>query len=582
MSTELGIRTSTTAIFRRFLAYYALTYVLLIGLMGYVVDRSAREALIEGVEANLEATAAVAQIDIPPEAGALADWAADVFAATGFRATLIAEDGMVLAESHSDPRVMENHSNRPEVKAALSGEVGVARRISSSTGFEQLYLALPPTDEGHIVRLSTPVRVVEETLGELRETITVIAVAAGLIGVGAVAWIARITARPITSLTQQTQAIAAGDLAITPKRSRIREFDQLGLALSEVAAEQTRRLAEASQASETLKTVLGAIPQGTLLVGSDDSIEYANRASRDLLGETPDDLSGLVPLAFQRGVREALRTGERTVTDADHGHPFRRLRALATPLPDEDRILVVVVDITEGERIDAVRRDFAANASHELKTPVATVLAAVEALQTAHELGDEDVSRFANQIATSARRLESLVTDLLDLSRLELTPVEATPVRLDLIAGDEVKRVRSADPDKEVSLDVSGSLVAMADHRDLSIAVRNLLDNAIRHTDSGDVIDVSLRSEGRFAVLTVTDGGDGIPGRDLGRIFERFYRVDSARSRDRGGTGLGLSIVKHVAERHSGSVEVESQLGVGSTFRLRIPLADEGSSRDRS
>ena len=563
---------------RRYLIYYAVTYISLIALMGYFVDRSAREALIEGVEANLQTTAAVAATELPDEVELLAGWAEKVFEASGFRATLILTDGVVVAESHSDPSVMENHIDRPEVQTALSGSIGIARRVSASTGFEQLYVALPPNDAGQLVRLSTPVRVVEESLGSLRRSIVAIAIAAGLIGVLAVAWIARRTAKPIAGLTEQSRALAEGDLDVTPQRSSIRELDQLGLAISDVALEQKERLSEVHEASETLKVVLGAIPQGTVLVGPDDRILYANPSSSGLLGPLPDQLSALVPLQFQSAVRLAREDGAPVSVDVDHGRQRLRLRGTATPFAEDDRVLLIVVDITERERTDEVKRDFAANASHELKTPVATIVAAAEALQIAMANDDESAAGFADQIEASALQLSRLVSDLLDLSRVESQTPEPVPVRFDLVVRDEVLRAKEKVPGKIIQEAIGDGLLAMASHRDLAIATRNLLDNALRHTEPAEAITVSLSTEDGEAVLTVSDEGEGIPSRDLERVFERFYRVDSARARSTGGTGLGLAIVKHVAESHRGTVEVESELGVGSTFRLRIPLADEGSS----
>jgi two-component system sensor histidine kinase SenX3 len=287
-------------------------------------------------------------------------------------------------------------------------------------------------------------------------------------------------------------------------------------------------------------------------------------------------LSGLVPFSFQTAVVECRELRSQVSADAEHGKPVRVLRAIATPFAEDQRVLLVVADVTERERAASVRRDFVANASHELKTPVSAVVASAEALQIAVERGDGSVPRFAGQIEASARQLDRLVTDLLDLSRLERDRPELDPLSLDHLVREELGRVRPMSEEREVSLNLHSSPVRVAgSRRDLAIAVHNLLDNALRHTPPGGSIDVELAAVGGDAVLRVVDTGDGIPTRDLERVFERFYRVDSARARATGGTGLGLAIVKHVVESHGGSVGVESELGLGSSFTVRLPLLEE-------
>jgi two-component system sensor histidine kinase SenX3 len=238
-----------------------------------------------------------------------------------------------------------------------------------------------------------------------------------------------------------------------------------------------------------------------------------------------------------------------------------------------------LADVTERERAASVRRDFVANASHELKTPVSSIIASSEALQLAVRRGDVSAADFARQIEDSAIQLDRLVADLLDLSRLERDEPEVEPLSLGHLVREEVERVRSRAEEAgvELTLDLTDVEVA-GSRRDLAIAIRNLLDNAIRHTPSGGKIGAELEVMGEEAVLRIEDTGEGIPTRDVERVFERFYRVDNARSRATGGTGLGLAIVKHVVESHGGIVGVESELGAGSTFTVRLPVLDEQTS----
>ena len=568
-------RTGTTRLATRFLLYYALTYLVLIGFMGFVVERSTREALIDDVVENLELSAKLASQSLPNDPAGYQGWARGVFEAASLRTTLIGADGVVQADSHSDPAIMESHSDRPEVLEALRGEVGSARRVSSSTGFEQLYLALPPED-GLIVRVSVPIRVIDSELSAVRSSILLAVLIVGVIGVVVVALVARRTTLPISELTQQSRELASGRLDVSTRRSSVLELDQLGVAISSIAETLGSRLSEAEQTRATMETVLGTIPQGTILVGEEDEIAYANEAANQMLGAIPESLSGLAPLQMQSVVREARASGTAQTRLFADGNPTRQIRGTATPFTNDARVLVIAVDTTDSERTDSIRRDFVANASHELKTPVATIIASSEALQIALSRDDESAMVFAGRIEESARQLNRLVTDLLDLSRLEREAPELAPTRLDLIAKDEMERVRRRAEERGLSLALETDQVTVrANHRDLSIAIRNLLDNAIRYTGDDGSVRVVVGVEAGEAVVEVSDTGEGIPTRDRDRVFERFYRVDSARSRDTGGTGLGLSIVKHVAESHGGSVQVESELGVGSTFVVRLPLTDE-------
>jgi len=569
---------TTTKLSSRFLVYYAVSYLVLIGLMALVADRATRSALIEDVDENLVVSARIAAESLPDDADEYQAWAQRIFAASGMRTTLIATDGVVLADSHSDPTVMENHLERPEVQIALTGEVGEDQRVSDSTGFEQRYVALPPVD-GLIVRTSLPTRVVDDRLSDVRTTILVAAAALGLVGILVVAVLARRLTQPIGELTAQALAVSEGQSEISPRRSRVWELDQLGLAISTLADRVGSRLADAEQTTATLEVVLGALSQGTILFDGANRVVYANPSAYSILGAVPDELAGLAPLQFQNAVRDARDNREQEVRELDHGTPTRRLRAVATPFTGDDRVLLLVVDITERERTDSIRRDFVANASHELKTPVSTIIASSEALQIALERRDDSASGFATRIEHSARQLDRLVADLLDLSRLEKDQPELAPLRIDHLVRDEVERIRADAEAKGLSVELTlEAVTAMANHRDIAIGTRNLLDNAVRYTPEGGSLTVVVSRDGREAVISVTDTGEGIPTRDTERVFERFYRVDSARSRATGGTGLGLSIVKHVAESHGGSVSVESELGVGSTFTIRLPIDEEGEA----
>jgi two-component system phosphate regulon sensor histidine kinase PhoR len=567
--------TGKTPLTRHFLLNFALVYVVLIGAMGWFVSRSVEDAFTERLFDDLETSARIAEQGMPSDPAELGAWVEALAPASGYRFTIIDRTGLVLADSHGNAAEMENHASRSEMAAAIAGQTGRATRLSESTGFDQLYLAIPARSD-MVLRLSVAANDLAASTWPYRSSIILIAVIVGLVGLAAIAWMARRMSAPITRLTGQTLALAAGEADQAPSPSGIREIDHLAAAIGRLDAGTRARLLAAEGASATLEVVLGALPQGTLLFDDDDSVVYANPSAYELLGAVPDTLAGLVPFTLQTLVGECRRLRAPVSGDAEHGKPVRVLRGIATPFAEDRRVLLVVVDVTERERAASVRRDFVANASHELKTPVSAIIASAEALRIAVERADDSASRFAGQIEFSARQLDRLVADLLDLSRLERDQPELDPLSLEHLVREELERVRTAAEEGGISLNLHSSPVRVAgSRRDLAIAVRNLLDNALRHTPPGGSIDVELAAVGGEAVLRVVDTGDGIPTRDLERVFERFYRVDEARSRATGGTGLGLAIVKHVVESHGGGVGVESELGVGSTFTVRLPLLDE-------
>ncbi|MEX1038613.1 MAG: ATP-binding protein [Acidimicrobiia bacterium] len=564
-------QTGRTRLSTRFLVYYAVTYLLLIGALGWFVDRQIRSALVDDMVASIESTARVASLTMPDDQAILEQWTDQVFTASGLRVTVIDTDGVVLSDSHSDPAVMENHRARPEVLAALAGEVGRDSRISGSTGFAQHYLALPP-DDGLVLRVSESERSVSERLVPFRWGILSMFLIVGAIGVVVVGYLARRLTRPIAEIRDTTLEIAGGDFTKRPGRSPVRELDELGLSISQLAEELGQRLTQSEVATATLEVVLGALPQGTILVGADEGIAYANPRATELIGAVPEHLNNLTPHPFQTVVRECREAMDQREVTVDHGSPPRRLRGVATPFTGDRRILLVIVDVTDQERVASIRRDFVANASHELKTPVASIIASSEALTIAVERGDESAIRFARNLEASARQLDRMVSDLLDLSRLEREVPEVGRIRLDLLASEEVGRFQEHAGNAGVGLTVRAEEASvMGNWRDISMAVRNLLDNAVRYTPGGGSVDVKVGVDSEGAFVEVADTGAGIPTRDLDRVFERFYRVDAARSRRTGGTGLGLAIAKHVVESHGGTISARSQLDVGSTFTIRLP-----------
>ena len=324
--------------------------------------------------------------------------------------------------------------------------------------------------------------------------------------------------------------------------------------------------------------ILRSMQEGVLLFDSEHDTAFANAALERHLGTTPDSMDLLYPIDLREAVRRVASSADAVVVEVERTAPDRWLRVTATPA-GEGAVLLVVTDVTDARRTEAVRRDFVANASHELKTPAASIQAVAETLRTVGHDDPAAVNRFAAQLEREALRLSRIVADLLDLSRLETGSELGELVRLDALVREEVERYDDQARESGVRLSVDALLAATVtgSARDLSLLVRNLIDNAIRYTKPGGSVEIGIADgrggPGAEVSLVVRDSGVGIPARDLPRIFERFYRVDRARSRETGGTGLGLAIVRHVAENHGGSVEVTSELGAGTTFSVLLPAA---------
>lgn len=374
-----------------------------------------------------------------------------------------------------------------------------------------------------------------------------------------------------------TAAVGAAIAGLAMRASGRRRLDQAQERLERATDELRATERSSAERGDVQDLILDAMEEGVLLVGADGSQLFANAALGRHLGSIPAAVDSLLPLDLQRAVRRAGAEHGVERLEVEAGTPARWLRAAALPIGSDGDVLLVVRDITQAKQLTAMRRDFVANASHELKTPVASIRAAAETLRDGAIDDPPAARRFTEQLEREAIRLSRIIADLLDLSRLETGSEMDEQVRLDVVVNDEVERLEDMAHERSVSLHPQTEEVpsVKGSGRDLALLVRNLVNNAIRYTAADGTIDVSVTSEEAHVVLRVSDNGIGIPQRELPRIFERFYRVDRARSRDTGGTGLGLAIVRHVAENHGGEVRVESELGLGTTFEVRLPFSGD-------
>ena len=388
--------------------------------------------------------------------------------------------------------------------------------------------------------------------------------------------------RPLSSLTDAVSSVAADESDARIPEDGDGHLAALAAAVNRLALEFRGRVDEARDDRRTRDLVLAAMDEGVLLIGGDGEVRYANPAALRLVGRIAAESRGpshdggrpYVPPSLRRLIEDARGAGTVRESEIEMGRPARTVLASSFPVGGEGLALLVLRDVTEARQVDSIRRDFVAAASHELKTPVASIQAAAETLSHALDEDPEAAHRFVAHLIRDSERLSRIVRDLLDLSRLESERASFAPVRLDALAREELDRLNERIREAALSIEIDSEPVTVSGSgQDLALLVSNLLDNAVRYTRPGGRIRVEITARNGDANISVSDSGIGIPARDLPRVFERFYRVDRARSRDTGGTGLGLAIVKHVAEQHGGRVEAQSELGRGTTFVVTLPAA---------
>jgi signal transduction histidine kinase len=333
----------------------------------------------------------------------------------------------------------------------------------------------------------------------------------------------------------------------------------------------------ADVAESRVEAVLDGLPTAVLLFDG-TTMRHANPAARALLSLPPDPVSldALGSAALANAVTETAETGFPLELEVQHG---ARHLAARTSVTAEGEVTLVLTDLTDTRRVEALRRDFVTNASHELKTPVAGIQALAESLQLALDRSPDRARMMVQRLLSESERLSQLVRDLLDLARVEEAEALVARDRVDLarLVAAQVDRLVAFARSRDINVHAAhdGPIPVVGNRADLRLIVSNLLDNAVRYNRAGGDVRVTLRRESGNAVLEVSDTGPGIPEDDLDRVFERFYRVDKARSRVDGGTGLGLSIVRHAVARHGGAVTVASTVGQGSTFRVTLPVAGD-------
>jgi len=561
----------------RLVAGVFIVIVVTIATLVFTGEVALRSDLERDIRANLEREALLAAQALPADSLRWQDVVEQLARSTGLRFTVVDSTGRVRAESDEPreiiPRI-ENHRTRPEVASALGGVVGSDRRTSATVGKPLLYVAVPGGPG--VVRVASPLVQADEIVRRAQRSILGAALLALILGAVLALLAGSSIAQPLTVITQAARAIAQGATPRFP-RSGIPDIDGLVRALRDMHDQLDQRFAELRRERAESAALVEAMVEGVIAADARGRIVTANGAARRLMGYGPDDALPALDQLFRakpaREVVAAVLEGQ-SVPQRELDLAGQSVLLSGRALP-QGGALLVLHDVTELRRLEMVRRDFVANVSHELKTPLTSISGYAETL--AHDLPDpETTHRFLSVILNNARRMQRLVDDLLDLSRIESGrwQPEPEPLEAALVAREVWVLLADRATQKSVTFETRigpDAEVVFSDADALRQVLSNLFDNALRYTPPGGSITLETSRQHGGISLRVRDTGSGIPNEHLPRIFERFYRADPHRSREEGGTGLGLAIVRHLIEAHGGQVSAASTLGTGTVITCWFP-----------
>jgi len=572
---------------------YVFVILISFGLTSFFLDKNLEENSLSNIQSSLISEAYLIENQISVESLKRGD----VFSLDALvkilspkiksRITIIDKGGKVLADSERSPQdtlKMENHFSRPEINTALAGgKIGIDTRFSRTLGIDMLYIALPIKDNNQplgVLRLALPLGDVQKTLSTIRKIVFLgLLLALGFAFVLGYIVTTRIT-RPINRIIQVSRKFSEGDFTHRIINHSKDEIGELSFTLNKMAQDLEDKIKEIRQQNQELSAIFNSMIEGIIVVDKTSRIVSVNPAIEKIFGILNADAQGKTFLEAVRNneiseiINNVLTQGKSLSVEVTLVLPGHRIFEVnAVPIFENDSVngcLVVIHDITEIRRLETIRRDFVANVSHELKTPLTSIKGFVETLLEGALDDKENNRNFLKIIQNHAERLNSLVNDLLSLSYLESKNIslEINDVNLSRVADEVILGFGSQLRKKRIEV-VNGlapDILVKADEERIKQVFTNLIDNALKfNREKGAIKIYSEEFNGKIRVI-VEDSGIGIPEKDIPRIFERFYRVDKARSRELGGTGLGLSIVKHIVELHGGVVGVESSEGSGSRF----------------
>ncbi|MCG7331572.1 two-component system histidine kinase PnpS [Salinicoccus roseus] len=512
------------------------------------------------------------------------------------RFTVVDTEGVVLADSENDPEEMNNHFDRPEIQDVLEQDeaFGESIRYSTTQDFNMMYVALPLVAEGETVgavRTSLSLGVIDEAMNRLWFSLSVALGLMFLIAAVASTLLARSITRPIDSIMNVTSRLRRKDYSSRVNTEAKGEIGDLSQSINALAASLQRQMKEIEENEQQLTSIISNMVSGVMLVNQDGKVVLLNSAMERFLSQHKSNLIGQPyekvgeRFALSPHIHVVFETNEKVHEEVHSYYPHERIMdAHLAPYYGQGwqqrGVIVVLHDITEIRRLEKMRSDFVANVSHELKTPVTSVRGFSETLMSGEVTDEETTKQFLKIIHDESQRLDRLIRDLLNLSKIERQkmPLNLETLNMTALVHEVSVTLQGAIEEKQTKLvlpDPSKDVYLQGDEDRLRQIVLNLVGNGINYTAEGGTVTVSLKENVEKVRLIIQDDGIGIPEESLPRIFERFYRVDRARSRHSGGTGLGLAIVKHLIESHHGEIEVESREGEGTTFTVILPKKQE-------
>ncbi|OIN96447.1 MAG: PAS domain-containing sensor histidine kinase [Deltaproteobacteria bacterium CG1_02_45_11] len=576
-------------------SYLLITLIALVTVAWYASD-SLRYFFLDQTAADLEARARFLERQIvrylaPEDVTSIDLICKEIGASAATRLTVILSSGQVVGDSEEEPDRMDNHADRPEVTKALTGSVGVSTRFSRTLQISMMYVAIPLKENNRIIavlRTSLPLTSIDEKLRGTQIRIALGGLLIALLAAG-ISWlVSRRISRPMEEMKQSAEHFANGDLQYRLPVQDAKEMESLALAMNRMAAQLDERIKTAIRQRNEFEAVLSSMVEGVIALDREERILNINQAAAKMFGLDSCKLQGrsiqetVRNAELQRFVQKALASAEPTEDDIFVYHTEERIlhihsAHLVDAKADHIGILVVLIDVTRLKRLENMRRDFVANVSHEIKTPLTAIKGFVETLQNGAFEKPEESQRFLGIIEKHVNRLNSIIDDLLSLSRLEQEG-ESKEIKLEKGSIKEVIQTavllcqaKAGAKNIRVNLLCEEEIIGAIEPTLLEHAVVNLLDNAIQYSKKESEIQIAAVQTDSEINISIKDHGVGIAREHRPRIFERFYRADKARSRELGGTGLGLAIVKHIVQAHGGQVAVESVPGQGSTFTIHLP-----------
>ncbi len=495
-----------------------------------------------------------------------------------YRVTLIDNEGNVIADSEKDVHEMENHRDRPEFVKALGGATGHSLRHSKTLNSDMAYLAIPVTKENKIigaVRISMPLNDFMQKINRLSNPIVIYGIATILLFYILTFIITSRMLRPVDEMIQVSEKIQRGDFSARLLLPPSKEYELLYNTFNNMLSEIQKLLIQNQKRTNELNSVISSINEGIILVSRDFNILLANRGFSEIARAGSSDISGrklyevLKNADLNNIIKKSFEIKDRCSDETEINSDYY----LISSSYDEanDIVVVLLYNITNIKKMQIYKKEFVSNASHELKTPLTAINGFIDTLND--EITDETHRRYLEIIRNHTQRMINIVNDLLSLSLLESgIQFEFSECDINELIDEILPLFRKRLTEKNITLNtrLTSKSVFTCDRLKIEQALINLIDNAVKYTDTGS-ITVSTSEDERHIIVEIEDTGIGIPRQDIDRIFERFYVANKSRSRASGGTGLGLSIVKHIINRHNGAIEVTSEEQKGSRFTVRLP-----------